>query len=132
MEIPKFKPLSEGSEKSKNIFKYILGGGLVILMAALGLESTNNDWDLGKLLQGESWKDAKVMRDINGDVTTDKTKGKYTDEYNCADFQHQEQAQRFFVKAGGPNKDVNRLDGDNDSQACEELPSEKTEVSPIQ
>ena len=28
----------------------------------------------------------------------------------------------FFDKAGGVSKDTNRLDGDNDGEACESLP----------
>lgn len=120
MAIPKFKPLSESSQKTKNIFKPILGVIFVILAAAFGLEATNNDWDLGKLLQGESLSEAKVMRDIKGNVV--ESGGKYTDEYNCDDFTTQPEAQTFFENAGGPSTDTNGLDGDNDGVACESLP----------
>lgn len=124
MKIGKFKPLAEGSEKSKNIFKYVLGGALVILTAALGLEVTNNDYDLGKLMSGSSWKDAKVMRDKDGNVVTDGS-GKYTNDYNCADFDSQEQSQRFFDKVkADTGKDPNRLDGDKNGKACQHLPKE--------
>lgn len=124
MKIGKFKPLAEGSEKSKNIFKYILSGGLVVLLTALGLEVSNNDYDLGKILEGSSWKDAKVMRDKDGNVVTDGT-GKYTNDYNCDDFDSQDQAQRFFDKVkADTGEDPNRLDGDKDTVACEDLPKE--------
>lgn len=124
MKIGKFKPLAEGSEESKNIFKYILGGALVILTTALGLEITNNDYDLTKLMSGSSWKDAKVMRDKDGNVVTDGS-GKYTNDYNCEDFETQEQAQRFFDKVrADTGRDPNRLDGDRDEKACEHLPKE--------
>jgi len=127
MKIPKFKPLAEGSEKSKNIFKYILSGGLVVLLTALGLEVSNNDFDLGKILEGSSWKDAKVMRDKDGNVVTDGT-GKYTNDYNCDDFDSQDQAQRFFDKVkADTGEDPNRLDGDKDTMACEDLPKEIVE-----
>ena len=63
------------------------------------------------------------MRDIDGNVV--ESGGKYTDEYNCSDFETQEQAQKFFKNAGGPSQDVNRLDGDNDGIACESLPQAK-------
>lgn len=127
MEIPKFKPLAEGSEKSKNIFKYVLGGALVVLVAALGLEVTNNDYDLGKLAKGSSWKDAKVMRDKSGNVVTDGS-GKYTNDYNCDDFDTQQEAQRFFDKVKtDTGKDPNRLDGDKDQVACESLPKREKE-----
>lgn len=123
MAIPKFKPLANASDSTKKIAKPILIVLIGILLAAFGLEATNNDWDLGKLLSGASPSEAKVMRDKEGNVVT--SGGKYTDEYNCADFKTREEAQRFFVKAGGPSKDVNRLDGDNNGVACQDLPKEK-------
>ncbi len=127
MKIPKFKPLAEGSEKSKHIFKYILSGGLIVLLTALGLEVSNNDYDLGKILEGSSWKDAKVMRDKDGNVVTDGS-GKYTNDYNCDDFDSQDQAQRFFDKVkADTGEDPNRLDGDKDTVACEQLPKEVIE-----
>ena len=109
-----------GSKKRK-VGKGILGAVIVILLVALGLEFTNNDFDLGKLFSGSSWSEVKVMRDINGNVVTDGT-GKAEDEYNCDDFTTQPQAQNFFINAGGVSNDVNRLDGDKDGQACESLP----------
>jgi len=131
MKIPKFKPLAEGSEKSKNIFKYILSGGLIVLLTALGLEVSNNDYDLGKILEGSSWKDAKVMRDKDGNVVTDGS-GKYTNDYNCDDFDSQDQAQRFFDKVkADTGEDPNRLDGDKDTVACEDLPKEKSPENEI-
>lgn len=120
MAIPKLKQLANSSPKVKKILTWVFGGILVILLAALGLESTNNDWDIGKLLNGESWENSKVMRDINGNVV--ESGGKYTDEYNCDDFSTQDQAQTFFKNAGGPSQDTNGLDGDNDGEACEALP----------
>ncbi|NLD25566.1 hypothetical protein GX656_02905 [Candidatus Dojkabacteria bacterium] len=131
MKIPKFKPLAEGSEKSKNVFKYILSGGLIVLLTALGLEVSNNDYDLGKILEGSSWKDAKVMRDKDGNVVTDGS-GKYTNDYNCDDFDSQDQAQRFFDKVkADTGEDPNRLDGDKDTVACEDLPKEKSPENEI-
>lgn len=131
MKIPKFKPLAEGSEKSKNIFKYILSGGLIVLLTALGLEVSNNDYDLGKILEGSSWKDAKVMRDKDGNVVTDGS-GKYTNDYNYDDFDSQDQAQRFFDKVkADTGEDPNRLDGDKDTVACEDLPKEKSPENEI-
>ena len=127
MKIPKFKPLAEGSEKSKNVFKYILSGGLIVLLTALGLEVSNNDYDLGKILEGSSWKDAKVMRDKDGNVVTDGS-GKYTNDYNCDDFDSQDQAQRFFDKVkADTGEDPNRLDGDKNAVACQHLPKEIVE-----
>lgn len=44
---------------------------------------------------------------------------------DCADFDTQEEAQEFFLAAGGPEKDPHGLDGDNDGIACEKLPRRK-------
>jgi len=41
---------------------------------------------------------------------------------DCGDFSTQEEAQRFFEAAGGPEKDPHRLDSDGDGVACEGLP----------
>lgn len=120
MAIPKFKPLANASQGTKKTVKPILMIIIALLLGALGLEATNNDWDLGKLLSGSSLSEAKVMRDKEGNVVT--SGGKYTDEYNCDDFSTQPEAQKFFKNAGGPSQDTNNLDGDNDSQACESLP----------
>ncbi|EKD53204.1 MAG: beta-lactamase protein [uncultured bacterium] len=130
MAIPKFKPLANASEGTKKIFKPILIGVIAILAAAFGLESTNNDFDLGKLLKGESLEESKVARDESGNVlfdklgnvTTDKTLGKKSNDYNCDDFSTQPEAQAFFLKVGGTKNDVNRLDGNNDGVACQDLP----------
>jgi hypothetical protein len=104
--------------------KKILLGVIVILLGALGLETSNTDYDLNKIMSGSSLSDSKVMRDINGNVVTDGS-GKATDEYNCDDFKTQEDAQRFFDNAGGVSKDTNRLDGNKDGVACQDLPKHK-------
>jgi micrococcal nuclease len=41
---------------------------------------------------------------------------------DCSDFATQDEAQRFFIAAGGPDRDPHRLDGDHDGIACESLP----------
>jgi hypothetical protein len=133
MAIPKFKPLADASSGTKKIIKPLLIGLIAILAAAFGLESTNNDFDLGKLLKGSSLEESKVARDEAGNVlfdklgnvTTDKTVGKKADDYNCDDFSTQPEAQAFFLKVGGTKNDVNRLDGNKDGVACEALPKGK-------
>ncbi len=105
----------------------------IALLAAFGLEVSQNDWDLGKLWQTKSFEQSKVSRDQSGNVlfdkfgeiTTDSTKGKGADEYNCDDFETQSEAQNFFEKVGGVGNDVNRLDGNKDGEACESLPKGK-------
>ena len=143
MPLPKFTPVANASEGTKKVIKPILIALLTILAGAFGLELSNNDWDLGSILKGSSPSDAKilrdkngnirrdangqivtrVMRDKNGNVVPDGTAGaKYTDEYNCTDFSTQPAAQGFFDKVGGVGHDTNRLDGDKDGIACEDLP----------
>ena len=133
MAIPKFKPLADASSGTKKIVKPLLIVVIAILAAAFGLEASNNDFDLGKLFGGSSLEESKVARDESGNVlfdklgnvTTDKTIGKKSDEYNCDDFSTQPEAQSFFLKVGGTKNDVNRLDGNKDGQACESLPKGK-------
>ncbi len=129
-----------GTPKRK-VGKGILGVVILLLLGALGLEVTNNDFDLGAVMNGQPVSETKILRDEQGNlkqnengefvtrVMRDKLgnvvseNGKYTDEYNCEDFETQQESQAFFKKAGGPHKDVNRLDGDNDGVACESLPA---------
>ncbi len=130
MKIPKFKPLADASQGTKNIVKPVLIGIIALLAAAFGLQSTNNDFDLGKILSGSSLEESKVavdeqgnmLFDKMGNVTTDKTLGKKSNDYNCDDFSTQPEAQAFFLKVGGTKNDVNNLDGNNDGIACQSLP----------
>ena len=132
MAIPKFKPLANASDKTKKFLKPLLIGVGALLLGAFGLEASNTDFDLGKLFSGSSLEESKVARDEvgnvlydkEGNVVTDSTKGKKASDYNCDDFTTQPEAQKFFAKMGGVDKDIYRLDGNNDAQACESLPQE--------
>jgi hypothetical protein len=101
----------------------------IALLAALGLEVSQNDFDLGELMRTKSFEESKVSRDESGNIlfdkegniTTDSKVGKKADDYNCDDFTYKAEAQSFFQKVGGTNNDLNRLDGDKDGQACESL-----------
>ena len=103
----------------------------IFLATALGLEISQNDWDLQKLWETRSFDQAKISRDIEGNllfdklgnIVTDSSQGKGADEYNCDDFDTQGEAQSFFEKVGGTGNDLNRLDGDKDGEACEALPA---------
>ncbi len=110
-------------------YKWVKGGlGVVIalLVAALGLEATNNDFDLGALLSGKGLQGAKVLRDENGNINFDGVSPLIAnceaDTYNCDDFLYQAQAQDVFERCGGVGKDINGLDRDGDGVACESLP----------
>jgi hypothetical protein len=41
---------------------------------------------------------------------------------DCDDFDTHDEAQAFFIAAGGPERDPQRLDGDNNDVACQSLP----------
>ncbi len=107
-----------------------LAVAFIALLAALGLEASNNDWDVEKLIETRSFEQSEVSRDESGNVlfdklgntTSDPSTGKGADEYNCDDFDTQPEAQNFFEKVGGVGNDVNRLDGNKDGEACESLP----------
>lgn len=131
MAIPKFKPLAQASEGKKKVIKPVLIAFLVLLLGAFGLEASNLDFDLGKLLGGSGLEESKVQRDESGNVlffdkegnqTPDASKGKKAGDYNCDDFTTQPEAQKFFLKVGGKGDDLYRLDGDKDGEACESLP----------
>lgn len=110
--------------------RIVLAIAFIALLGAFGLEATQNDWDLGKLWETKSFQESKVSRDESGNIlfdklgniTTDKSKGKKADDYNCADFSTRPEAQSFFLKVGGTGNDINRLDGNKDGEACESLP----------
>ena len=50
---------------------------------------------------------------------------------NCSDFDTWQQAQDFFLSAGGPESDPHRLDRDGDGIACEGLPGAPSQATPI-
>lgn len=118
-----------GQLKPDTLEKKVLIGIMGLLGVGAGLEASNNDIDLGKLIETKGdLKASKVLRDKEGNVVSEaevkagvKT-GKATDEYNCDDFKNQPEAQKFFVNAGGVSGDTNRLDGNKDGAACTSLP----------
>lgn len=122
---------------------WMIGVG-ILLLAALGLEATNTDVDLGTFMETGSVSESQIerdeegnlmtteeggfmtsiWRDMNGNVVAEGTVGaKGEDQYNCADFATQAKAQIFFDNAGGVENDVNRLDGNKDGVACQALPA---------
>ena len=122
---------------------WMIGIGVVLLLA-LGLEVAETDVDLGSVVETGSVSDSVIERDAEGNLETASDGGlltrilrdkegnevaagtagaKYTDEYNCDDFDTQPEAQRFFERAGGVEGDVNRLDGNKDGVACQALPA---------
>jgi hypothetical protein len=99
---------------------------IIALLAALGLETTNNDWDLGKLAQTHSFSESKIQRDSGGNLIMGAMCNPDDEfDYNCDDFSTQEEAQSVLDKCSKNGLDVHGLDGDKDGEACESLPHEK-------
>ena len=124
--------------------RWWLFGVAVLLLAALGLEATQTDVDLGSMMQGNSVEESmierdaegnlmtndeggfmtSIWRDINGNAVPEGTAGaKGEDQFNCSDFDTQAEAQVFFDNAGGVSNDVNGLDGNKDGVPCQSLPA---------
>ncbi len=95
-------------------------GIAVVLLAALGLEMANTDYDLGKVIETGSLEESKIERTEEGNLII----GAMCDRasYNCDDFATQEEAQKTFETCGFEENDVHGLDRDKDGVACEGLP----------
>ncbi len=95
-------------------------GIALVLLAALGLEVSNTDFDLNKAVETGSLSESKIDRTEEGDLIL----GTMCDRpsYNCSDFKTQAEAQEVFEKCGFSKNDVHGLDRDGDGIACESLP----------
>lgn len=105
--------------------RIILGGIVVTLLVALGLESKNTDYDVGKLVQTGSFAKAKLQRDEKGElVNIDAFCNAKDIDYNCKDFKTQAEAMVVYnrCKSVGKNMDAYGLDRDHDGKVCEALP----------
>jgi hypothetical protein len=113
---------------SRKYTKPLLGVVIVLLLGALGMETGNMDFDLGKLMETKSFESSKVARDLEGNVldTPEKISAAIAsctkNELNCADFTTQSDAQAALQRCGGTKSDVNGIDKDKDGFACEALP----------
>jgi len=102
-------------------------GIIIILLAALGLEASNNDIDLGKFMQTGSWSESKIQRDAEGNLIMGAMcDPQQTYNYNCSDFRYQEEAQEVYEKCAKNGLDVHGLDRDKNGIACQSLPSRET------
>jgi hypothetical protein len=100
---------------------WMLGIG-ILLLAALGMEATNTDVDLGKLMDTGSVSESMVDRDAEGNAIY----GAMCEEnvYNCSSFATQEEAQDVYDTCSTEdNRDRHGLDRDGDGVACQSLPS---------
>ena len=97
-----------------------MAGIFLVLLAALGLEVSGNDWDLQELIQTGSFSESKIEQTEGGTWLIGEECQK--ESLNCANFKYQQDAQDLFEKCGGLENDVHGLDGDNDGLVCEALP----------
>lgn len=97
-------------------------GIAIVLLTAFGLEVSNTDLDLGKLMTGSSVEDSLIKRDINGNPIFGATCEENV--YNCGDFKTQKEAQEVYDTCHtSENPDRHGLDKDGDGVACQNLPS---------
>lgn len=96
-------------------------GLFVLLITALGLEISGNDWDLVKLIETGSSQESRVEKTAGGHWLIGEECQK--EKFNCTNFEYQEDAQDLFEKCGGLENDIHGLDRDKDGLVCEVLPS---------
>lgn len=97
-------------------------GLAIVLFAALGLEATNTDVDLGKMMETGSISESMVDRDENGNAIY----GAMCEQnvYNCGDFSTQGEAQEVYDTCKTAERpDRHGLDRDGDGIACQSLPA---------
>lgn len=93
----------------------------IVLIGALGLEATNTDIDLGKLMDTGSVSESMVERDEKGNAIY----GAMCEEnvYNCSSFATQGEAQEVYDTCHTAElPDRHGLDRDGDGVACQSLP----------
>ena len=102
--------------------RLIMIGAIIVLLGALGLELSETDFDLGKMIETGSISESRIERDDSGNLIMGSMCGDAV--YNCDDFRSQEEAQEVYDYCNfGDGNDPHRLDGDKDGIACESLPT---------
>ena len=94
-------------------FRIWIAALFILLVGALGLELTGNDYDLSTFEKINKTNDETWL--IGEECNKDK--------FNCSNFDTQQDAQDLFEKCGGLENDPNGLDGDKDGLVCEGLPT---------
>ncbi len=69
-----------------------------------------------------SYLDSSAGTENNRPDIPGTTRPPSSGDYDCSDFDTQEEAQDFFEDEGGPDEDYHNLDRDGDGEACEALP----------
>ena len=99
-------------------------GIAIVLLAALGLEVSNTDLNLGTLFETGSVEDSMIKRDPAGNPIFGATCEENV--YNCKDFKTQPQAQEVYDTCHtSDNPDRHGLDKDGNGEACQDLPKGK-------
>ncbi len=102
--------------------RIVIGVVIVTLLLALGLEVSENDWDLGKMMKTGSIAESKIQRDEGGNLIMGamcNPDEKF--DYNCSDFETQAEAQEVYDKCSKNGLDVHGLDRDKNGVACQSL-----------
>lgn len=100
---------------------FMLGIG-IMLLAALGMEATSTDVDLGKLMDTGSLSESMVKRDADGNALYGATCEENV--YNCSNFTTQGEAQEVYDTCKTDEMpDRHGLDRDGDGVACQSLPA---------
>ncbi len=108
----------------ENLRLWMLGIGTVLLIA-LGLEVSNTDVDLGKMVETGSVKESIIKRDDKGNPLFGATCEENV--YNCSDFSTQEEAQEVYETCKTSEiRDRHGLDRDGNGIACQNLPHATT------
>lgn len=100
-------------------FRIWILGLMVVLLGAFGMEMTDTDFDVQKLVETGSFAESRVNVTDNGVWLIGACQEK--DNFNCDNFAYQEEAQKLFDDCGGVGNDIHRLDGDKDGTVCESL-----------
>ena len=103
--------------------RWIMIAAIAVLLAAFGMEVSDTDFDVQKLMKTGSFQESRIERDEEGDLIMGTMCGDAV--YNCDDFRTQGEAQEVYAYCDfGEGNDPHRLDGDNDGVACEGLKAE--------
>ena len=100
--------------------RLFMSGIGVVLLVALGLEASNTDVDLGRLVETGSLSESMIKRDENGKALYGATCEENV--YNCSNFKTQPEAQEVYdTCTSEENRDRHGLDKDGNGLACQSL-----------
>lgn len=98
-------------------FRLWILGLMAVLLVALGMEVSDNDFDVQKLIETGSFSESKVNVTENGHWLINECQSKTN--FNCDNFKYQDEAQELFNACGGVENDIHGLDRDKDGIVCE-------------